>query len=65
MFQTSDLCIINKTDLLPYVDFDMEKAREYAQQINPRLEIIELSARTGEGMESWYSWLRKYKENSL
>jgi hydrogenase nickel incorporation protein HypB len=62
MFQTSDLCIINKTDLLPYVDFDMEKAREYAQQINPQLEIIELSVKTGEGMEGWYDWLKSYKK---
>jgi len=64
MFQTSDLCIINKTDLLPYVDFNMGKAREYAQQINPQLEIIELSARTGEGIEGWFKWLKKYKEKN-
>ncbi|KPK84006.1 MAG: hydrogenase nickel incorporation protein HypB [Bacteroides sp. SM23_62_1] len=63
MFRTSDLCIINKTDLLPYVDFDMDKARAYAQQINPQLQFIELSARTGEGMEKWYAWFRTYKKN--
>jgi len=62
MFSTSHLCIINKTDLLPYVDFDMGKAREYAQQINPRLEFIELSARTGEGMDKWFEWLRRFKK---
>lgn len=59
MFETSDLCIINKTDLLPYLDFDLEKTREYALQVNPRLEFIELSVKTGEGMEQWYEWLRK------
>jgi hydrogenase nickel incorporation protein HypB len=58
MFRTSDLCIINKTDLLPYVDFDMEKAKGYAKQINPALEILEVSVKTGEGMEEWYSWLQ-------
>ena len=59
MFRSSDLCIINKTDLLPYVDFDIRKAREYAMQINPDLKFIELSVKTGEGMERWYSWLRE------
>ena len=57
MFQSSDLCIINKTDLLPYLDFDLEQARKYAQQVNPKLEFIELSVKTGEGMDSWYDWL--------
>ncbi len=57
MFQTSQLCIINKTDLLPYVDFDVEKAKEYARQVNPDLQFIELSVKTGEGMENWIAWL--------
>lgn len=59
MFHTSDLCIINKTDLLPYVDFNMEKAKEYAKQINPGLEIIDISVKTGEGMNLWYEWLNR------
>jgi hydrogenase nickel incorporation protein HypB len=58
MFQTSDLCIVNKTDLLPYLDFDVEKAKNFAAQINPKLEFIELSVKTGEGIDKWYSWLR-------
>ncbi len=62
MFASSGLCIINKTDLLPYVDFDMQKAREYALRINPHLEFIELSAKTGEGMEGWFEYLRKIKQ---
>ncbi len=57
MFRTSGLCIINKTDLLPYVDFDLEKARAYANQVNPDLKVIECSAKTGEGMENWHAWL--------
>ena len=57
MFEHSDLCIINKTDLLPYVDFDVAKAREYALQVNPKLEFIELSAKTGEGMDAWIQWI--------
>ncbi len=61
MFRSSDLCVINKTDLLPYVDFDVEKVKNYARQVNPDIEFIELSVRTGEGMERWYAWL---EENS-
>ncbi len=57
MFESSQLCIINKTDLLPYVDFDVEKSKEYAVRVNPNLEFIELSVKTGEGMEEWYRWL--------
>ncbi len=57
MFQTSDICIINKTDLLPYVDFDVAKAREYALRVNPNLMFFELSVKTGQGMEAWIDWL--------
>lgn len=59
MFQTSNLCIINKTDLLPYVDFSIEAAMYAARQLNPDLEFILMSAKTGEGMTEWYQWLSK------
>lgn len=59
MFYSSQLCIINKTDLLPYVDFDINKTREYALKVNHHLEFIELSVKTGNGMQQWYEWLRK------
>ena len=62
MFHTSDLCLINKTDLLPYVPFDVEKAKHYALHANPKLQFIQLSALTGEGMEEWYQWLRNSKK---
>lgn len=62
MFHTAHLCIINKTDLLPYVPFSMEKAKEYARQVNPGLRFIEVSCLTGEGLPEWYQWL---KENVL
>ena len=62
MFHSSQLCIINKIDLLPYVNFDVEKAKEYARQVSHITEFIELSATTGEGMEQWYEWLRKRKK---
>jgi len=57
MFETSDICVINKTDLLPYVDFDIAKAQEYALRVNPELVFFELSVKTGEGMEPWIEWV--------
>jgi hydrogenase nickel incorporation protein HypB len=58
MFESSDLCIINKIDLLPYVNFDCAKARTYARQVNPQLEFIELSATGGQGLDQWFHWLK-------
>jgi hydrogenase nickel incorporation protein HypB len=58
MFQSSQICIINKTDLLPYVDFNMEKTKQYALQVNHHLKFFEVSAKTGEGMTPWYEWLK-------
>jgi hydrogenase nickel incorporation protein HypB len=58
MFYSSTLCIINKTDLLPYVSFDMEKVKANAKKINQQLEIIELSCTNGEGLQQWYDWLK-------
>jgi hydrogenase nickel incorporation protein HypB len=58
MFRVSDLMIINKIDLLDYVDFDVEKAKTYALQINPNLKIFELSCKTGQGLDHWIYWLR-------
>ena len=64
MFENADICIINKIDLLPYLTFDVEAAKNYALQVNHHLEFIELSATTGEGMEKWYETLMKLKENT-
>jgi len=58
MFHSSDICIINKIDLLPYLNFDMDKVKEYALQVNPNLKFFEVSATSGEGMDQWYDWLR-------
>ena len=63
MFHTSDICIINKIDLLPYVDFSVEKAKEYALQVNHHLQFFELSAKTGEGIDKWYEWLKDIKKD--
>ena len=59
IFHTSDICIINKTDLLPYVDFDVEKAKSLAKRLNPKMEFFEVSAKTGEGFQDWYNWLKR------
>ncbi|MBL0154453.1 MAG: hydrogenase nickel incorporation protein HypB [Chitinophagaceae bacterium] len=59
MFHSSTLCIINKTDLLPYVPFSMDKVKEYARQVNPTLEFIEVSCTSGEGLDRWYQWLKE------
>ncbi len=59
MFSVSEICIINKIDLQPYVDFDVEKCKEYALKINHHLTFFELSAKTGEGLEKWYRWLKE------
>jgi hydrogenase nickel incorporation protein HypB len=58
MFHTSDICIINKIDLLPYVCVNVENIKKYALQVNPKLVFFEVSATTGEGMEAWYVWLK-------
>lgn len=60
MFAVSQVMIINKIDLLPYVDYDLEKVRRQALAINPELRIFELSCRTGEGLDSWLGWLATF-----
>lgn len=57
IFTVCDVLIINKIDVLPYFDFDMEKVREYALMRNPGIQIFPVSAKTGEGMEAWIQWL--------
>lgn len=57
MFAASDLMILNKSDLLPYLNFDVDKCIEYAKRVNPDIEVLILSATTGGGMEYWIDWL--------
>lgn len=58
MFSVSDVVLINKIDVLPYFDFDLEKCREYIHMRNPNARVIPICAKTGEGMEEWTDWLR-------
>lgn len=59
MFAGADLLIINKSDLLPYVDFDVPACAANARLVNPDLQVLLVSATTGEGLDSWYRWLRQ------
>jgi hydrogenase nickel incorporation protein HypB len=60
MFAISEVMVINKLDLLPYVDYDLEKVKRHALAINPHLRIFELSCRTGEGLDAWCDWLLEF-----
>jgi hydrogenase nickel incorporation protein HypB len=57
MFAAADLVLINKIDLLPYVDFDVARCVEYAMRVNPGVEVLRLSARSGEGVDAWVGWI--------
>jgi hydrogenase nickel incorporation protein HypB len=58
MFRAGELMLMNKIDLLPYVDFDVGQCASYARQVNPGLEVLEVSATRGDGLDRWYDWLR-------
>ncbi|MBT2689536.1 hydrogenase nickel incorporation protein HypB [Bacillus sp. ISL-47] len=64
MFHRTHLTIINKTDLLPYVHFDLEEARKDLQCINPHADFLALSAQTGDGMEEWLNWIKEVYANA-
>ncbi|MFM6269840.1 MAG: hydrogenase nickel incorporation protein HypB, partial [Dolichospermum sp.] len=57
MFRSSDIMILTKIDLLPYLNFDVQRCLEYAKQVNPNMQIFQVSSTTGEGLEDWYGFL--------
>lgn len=59
IFTVCDALIINRIDVLPYFDFDMDKVTEYAPMRNPKLKIFPISAKTGEGVDAWCDWLKE------
>jgi hydrogenase nickel incorporation protein HypB len=59
MFRAASLMLINKIDLLPHVEFDVVRVMANANEVNPDMSVLRLSARTGEGMPSWYEWLQR------
>ncbi len=58
MFMESQICIINKIDLLPYVDFDVDHCKDAARQVNPDITFFEVSAKTGDGLNTWCEWIQ-------
>ncbi len=58
MFGVADLVVLNKTDLLPYVEFDTARHAADLARVSPRAEVLRLSATTGDGVQAWYEWLR-------
>ena len=63
MFRRTELVVLNKIDLLPYVEFDLEMAAEDLKGINPESRLIPLSARPGEGMDEWLKWVKDAYQN--
>lgn len=59
MFSICDVVLINKIDVMPYFDFDLEKCKEYIAMRNPKTKVIPICARTGEGIEEWAKWLKE------
>lgn len=57
MFRASEVMLINKTDLLPHLNFDLEACIGYAKTVNPNIEVFKVSATTGDGMQDWYEWI--------
>lgn len=65
MFYAADIMLLNKLDLLPYLDFDVEACIAYARQVNPNIEILQLSASHGLGLDDWYSWIVKQRDGRI
>jgi hydrogenase nickel incorporation protein HypB len=65
MFRESKVLLINKIDLLPYVDCSVEKIRSEALKVNPHLTLFEISCKTGEGLDDWYNWLKQEVERRI
>ncbi len=65
MFHAADLMLLNKIDLLPYVQFDVDKCIEYAHRINPAIKVLKVSATSGEGMSNWYQWIKTTRQLAM
>ena len=65
MFAISQVMVVNKLDLLPYVDYDLQKVKRQALAINPNLQIFEVSCRTGDGLDAWCEWLVTFARGEL
>jgi len=59
MFRASEVLLLNKMDLLPHLNFDLDACKRYALSVNPKIKILEVSAQTGSGLDAWYAWVRQ------
>jgi hydrogenase nickel incorporation protein HypB len=64
IFRNSEIMILTKIDLLPYLQFDVQRCLEYAKQVNPKIQIFQVSSTTGEGLAGLYNWLSQQGNNS-
>jgi hydrogenase nickel incorporation protein HypB len=65
MFHAADLMLLNKVDLLPHLQFDVDRCIDYARRVNPRIRVLQVSAQSGAGMPDWYQWLRATRQLAL
>jgi hydrogenase nickel incorporation protein HypB len=65
MFAAADLMLLNKVDLLPYLRFDVDRCLAFARRVNPSIQILHVSAQTGEGMEAWLDWIEVGRKQAL
>jgi hydrogenase nickel incorporation protein HypB len=65
MFHAADLMLLNKVDLLPHLQFDVERCIEYARRVNPAIKVLQTSATSGEGMDTWYQWIKATQQLAL
>jgi len=65
MFHAAGLLLLNKIDLLPYLQFDVDRCIEYARRVNPAIRVLQVSAVSGAGMDSWYQWIRATQQLAL
>ena len=65
MFRAADLMLLSKVDLLPHLDFDVERCFELARRVNPGIAMIRVSAKSGEGLTAWYTWIRIARQRAM
>jgi hydrogenase nickel incorporation protein HypB len=62
-FRASEIMILNKVDLLPYVDFDVDRCLNFARQVNPQLRVFQMSTTRGDGLQQWFNWLHEQQSS--
>jgi hydrogenase nickel incorporation protein HypB len=65
IFAAADMMVVTKVDLLPHVDFSIERCIAFARRIRPAIEVVQVSAKTGEGLDAWYQWIVQCRQDTL